>query len=415
MKIFLNRLSLSRQIIILMAILCIIGSFNVFSSGMILSLKDYNTPYHFVLSHVASLIVGILVCLFMTKVDYHYFNNGKTLAVIVLIIIGLLIAVKLFGITVNNSKRWIKIGLTFQPSELAKIVAILLGAYGATFIRRTNYVLSLRNVRSNWSMVGKALWPLAVLFVIFWMVETQPDFGTAAIIFGLGLVQYWIGARLNFIKSMLWMLAAAIPLGIGYYLVSPENFIYRFNRLNVWWDPWGDKLGHGYQTVQSMIAIGSGGFWGLGSANGYSKFGLLPEAHTDFAVAIYAQEHGFIGILFLGAIILGLLLTLTKAALKTRDYFGKMIIVGGLLLIVGQAVLNMAMVCGLLPVVGVPFPFISYGGTSLMLNFITLGLILSVVFRDEQRERDRQRKARELAKRQENALHIEKLRQSLYS
>jgi cell division protein FtsW len=168
----------------------------------------------------------------------------------------------------------------------------------------------------------------------------------------------------------------AIGGGLGYYLTF--SAAYRAERYYAWQNPWDFKDGIGYQAVQGLLAIGSGGFWGSGLGMGASKFDYLPEAHTDFAFAVLCQEMGFVG----AAAVLLLFLALgyhgIKIALQARDAYGKFLAMGVVFLIVGQGMINMAMVTNLLPVVGVPLPFISFGGTSLLVNMTAIGLLLNV-------------------------------------
>ena len=153
---------------------------------------------------------------------------------------------------------------------------------------------------------------------------------------------------------------------------------YRLDRIRSWFDPWSRSQDDGYQIVQSILAIGSGEFSGMGLGHGFSKYSYLPESHTDFAFAVFCQEMGFIGALVIFLLLIAMAFYFIKIALRTQDNFGKMLVCGIMLLIVGQAAGNIAMVIGLLPVIGFPLPFISYGGTSLILNMTCMGLVISV-------------------------------------
>jgi cell division protein FtsW len=166
--------------------------------------------------------------------------------------------------------------------------------------------------------------------------------------------------------------------GIALFIYATFAASYRAERIAAWINPWDYQLGIGYQTVQGLLAIGSGGFWGTGLGMGSSKFNYLPEAHTDFAFAVLCQEMGFIGAL--GVLcLMGLLAYYgVRIALKAPDGLGKLLTMGSIFLIVGQAIINISMVSGIFPVVGVPLPFISFGGTSLIVNLMAIGLILSV-------------------------------------
>lgn len=387
-----RQIPISKRLVIILILLCFLGTMNIFSSGSIQSLNDYNTAFHFVIKQGMFLFLGIGACIFFIYFNNDFYKNKYFIIFIFCTILFLLLAVKFFGITNNNSRRWLDIGITtIQPSEMAKGAAMIMGAYGAYQIHRTNYQISFRNFKKDfWGYVQKML-PLLGLGIFFVLVEIQPDFGTAAIILGVGIIQYIVGAKMGLWKTIINGIIVGTPLIALYIMYSFEHIAYRFKRIAAWYDPWSDPLGTGYQTVQSIIAIGSGGIFGMGYGDGLSKFGSLPEAHTDFAVAIFAQEYGLIGIAVLSILILALLITLTEAAQKCKDYLGKILIVGGIVLIVGQALFNMAMVVGLLPVVGVPFPFVSFGGTSLITNFAIFGIILNRVLEEENRNKPKKK------------------------
>ena len=179
-----------------------------------------------------------------------------------------------------------------------------------------------------------------------------------------GLDKKWIGIICGLGAIVLAFLATFQP--------------YRLDRIRSWFDPWSRSQDDGYQIVQSILAIGSGEFSGMGLGHGFSKYSYLPESHTDFAFAVFCQEMGFIGALVIFLLLIAMAFYFIKIALRTQDNFGKMLVCGIMLLIVGQAAGNIAMVIGLLPVIGFPLPFISYGGTSLILNMTCMGLVISV-------------------------------------
>lgn len=179
------------------------------------------------------------------------------------------------------------------------------------------------------------------------------------------------GMSFKYVLGLLGLVALAITI-----LVNLQP--YRMARLKVWFDPWADAQGMGYQTVQSLSTIGSGGFWGMGLGEGVSKYEYLPEAHTDFAFAIFSQEHGYMGA-FMVFLLLGMLvLFCVRIANRAPDEFGQMLATGIMVLIAGQAIANIMMVGGLLPVVGVPLPFISYGGSSLIVTMVAMGMLLNI-------------------------------------
>lgn len=245
--------------------------------------------------------------------------------------------------------------------------------------------------RRAWQAVEKHLRPalfdypgnktMVMALIYGALVLKQPDMGTAAIVVALSVGMY-ILAGLP-LRMLLLLMAGGFVGVVGLIAIAP----YRLQRVLVWYDPWSDPSNAGYQMVQSLISIGSGGVLGVPWGQGSGKFFYLPEAHTDFAFAIYCQEWGFGGAVFLIFLFALLGIALFRMAAACRDEEGFMLISGVTLLVVGQAAANMLMVCGCLPVIGVPLSFISYGGTSMVVSLTALGLALSVYKNEVKREK----------------------------
>ena len=214
--------------------------------------------------------------------------------------------------------------------------------------------------------------PIILALFMGLMIYKQPDLGTAAIVVGLAVILYLV-AGLS--KTDFLVLGSLSLIGV-FYLTTAAS--YRAERIEAWFDPWMFKETSGYQTVQSLMAIGSGGFFGNGLGMGLSKFYYLPEAHTDFAFAVLCQEMGFVGAVAVILLLSGLAFYGGKIAAETNDGYGKILVMGIICLIVGQGIANIAMVSGLLPVIGVPLPFISYGGTSLIINMFSIGVLINI-------------------------------------
>lgn len=345
-------------VLFIMAILIIIGTINVFSSSFVMAGNEFDNGYYFVNKHLISLLLGIFALVFAMRLDYRVWR--KLSFIITVFAVFCLIAVFFIGIEVNGSKRWIQIGMTFQPSEVAKLASLLLMAsYLGPKIDK--------NLRIS---IGNKVW-LPIL-LMGGLVYKQPDLGTAAIIVGIAFLLYIMaGLPLGEVVVL-----GAIALGGAGILTFSAD--YRIDRVKAWFDPWSYESTSGYQTVQSLIAIGSGGFSGLGLGIGTSKFAYLPEAHTDFAFSILCQEMGFIGAFLVLILLAAMAWYCGRIAKETTDGFGKMLVIGIAILVVGQGVANIAMVIGILPVIGVPLPFISYGGTSLIVNMLSMGILASV-------------------------------------
>ena len=350
--------------IFLVLFLMFLGCVNVFSASYVDAGAELGNPYHYLTRYLLFGAAGLAAMWFLGfKTDYHQVCQHTKL-----ISFGLflsLLYVDVFARSVKGAQRWIIIGpLSVQPSEFVKLGIIILGAsyLGRLMVKGKKPHLYKAGVNSAF----------LVTLAMAAMVYKQPDMGTAAIILTLILVLYVVA-------GMPWgevfTVAGLSVVGIVFMVMRAS---YRLNRVKIWFDPWADAQGHGYQAVQSMVAIGSGGLFGTHFGMGTSKFYYLPEPHTDFAFAVFCQEWGFIGALFLIALFIRLSMCLYEIGKQTRDRSGYLLVTGVNFLIVGQAVANMAMVCGLLPVIGVPLTFISYGGTSLIVSLMAVGLVISV-------------------------------------
>lgn len=339
-------------------LLFIIGTVNIFSASFVESGQTMNDGYYYLKRHLMMFGIGMIAMTLMSRIDYHRLKRLITL--LMLLTIGLLVAVHTNGIIINGAKRWVNLGFQFQPSELAKLTGIMITA---------GYLGPVIDYGRRVTLLST---PFYITVLLAGIVYKQPDMGTAVIIIGVCLVLYLIAGLPK--QQLLILLGGGSIL----FIYAALTAAYRAERIYAWLNPWAYQQGIGYQSVQGLLAIGSGGFFGTGLGMGASKFYYLPEGHTDFAFAVLCQEMGFIG----AFAVLFLMTTFAyygiKIALKAPDGFGKMLAIGTVVLIVGQALINMSMVSGLLPVVGVPLPFISFGGTALIVNLTGIGILLNV-------------------------------------
>lgn len=339
-------------------ILCAIGTVNIFSASFVTASKEWQDSYFYLKRHGLTMAIGFFALWVAAQLDYRRCKwvvpllLGATLATLVM--------VPFIGLEANGARRWLNLGISFQPSELAKLSAVMSSA-----------------VYLGWQMDrGKKItflsWPFVATVLMAALIHYQPDMGTAVVV-GLLCMVVYIMAGAPF-KQWGGMVLGGLALAAVMVLVAP----YRKHRIEAWLNPWNYEQDSGYQAVQSLLAIGSGGLTGTGLGKGVSKFFYLPEAHTDFAFAVLSQEWGYAG----AFVVLVLFLLIgwygLQTALKAPDNYGVLLAGGITLLIVGQAVGNMAMVCGLLPVTGVPLPYISFGGTALVVNLAATGVLISV-------------------------------------
>ncbi len=349
----------TEAIIGIMLVLLILGTINVFSSSFIIAEAEFDSPYFFLKRHLINIFIGFIAFIICFRVDYHKWRG--LMPFVLLFTLLALILVLIIGPEVNGAKRWLPLGVAqFQPAEFAKLVAIMImAAYLAMQVKANREI--------------KFFTPqLAIVGVMAFLTEQEPDMGTASIILGIPLIMMVV-AGLHW-KKVLQLVGVGI-LGIIALIYRQP---YRLERLKVTWDPWSDAQNFGYQTVQSLSAIGSGELTGMGLGVGVSKYDYLPEAHTDFAFAIFCQENGFLGAIFVFLLFAALTVYSARVASRARDEYGQILSMGIMILIVGQAVANLLMVGGMLPVVGVPLPFISYGGTSLIVTMASIGILTNI-------------------------------------
>ena len=375
------------MLLIAFSLLIIIGTSNVFSSTFVEDMAEGGSAYGHLIRQGVYLALGLAPAIFVYKKDYHMWKKWSVRLLIATAV--LLIAVLFAGIVVNGARRWLGAGgFTFQPSEIAKLAIILFTADKLAPLWDKNGHIEFFSPLSaffpaksgkppRWKQIRFVphpllLPPLALAILVF----RQPDAGTALVILFLPLVMFWVSGA-SILKARVPLLAT-LAVGIVYLLSAP----YRMNRIISWYDPWSYEKTLGYQTVQGLIAIGSDGVMGQGLGEGISKFSYLPEAHTDFAFAVLAQEWGLRGSVFMLVLFSMIIYFGCNCAWNTRDTFGKLLAVGITMYFGGQGMINLAMVSGILPVVGVPLPFISYGGTSLLLNMVAAALLLNIAHRN---------------------------------
>lgn len=333
----------------------------VWSASSALAQENHGSPHYFLVKQVLWAALGLTGMAVAMRTDYRKLRDPRFVYGAV-ILTTLLLVLVLFLRPVNEAHRWIRFGsLSFQPAELAKLVVILFLAYH----------LERKAERVNEFL--PSLFPaLLLLGWIAFLVYIQPDLGTAATIVALGGVMLFIGGvRLRYFAAL------AIP---GAYLLYRAVIVaaYRRDRIEAFLNPWSDARGAGYQLIQSLIAVGTGGVTGVGLMEGRQKLFYLPYPFSDFIFAVVGEELGLLGA---AAVVLGFVLLLwrgVRAAWKAPDRFGTLLAAGLTLTIVLQAFVNVSVVLGLLPTKGIPLPFISAGGSSLLLTLVTVGVILNV-------------------------------------
>ena len=346
-------------IIAITLVLVILGTINVFSSSFIFAEAEFDTPYFFLKRHALNVFIGLIAFGVCLHFDYHVWR--RWIVVVLGLTILALIAVLIVGPVVNGARRWLPLVVVqFQPAELAKLVAIMIAAAYISNKIKLQRRLNLLSVQA------------LIIVLMFVLTELEPDMGTGCIILGIPMLMLVIS---GLDKRDVLKLAGVGLAGVTALIIKEP---YRLERLKITYDPWSDAQNYGYQTVQSLSAIGSGELTGMGLGVGVSKYDYLPEAHTDFAFAIFCQENGFLGAIFVFMLFAAFAVYAARIANKAKDEYGQILSMGIMILVVGQAIANLLMVGGMIPVVGVPLPFISYGGTSLIITMAAIGILANI-------------------------------------
>ncbi len=359
-----NQVGVDRVLVGAVLILAAFGSVMIFSAGAVFAAKKYGDTFYFLKRELVYALLGLCAFTVALRIDYSVFRRFAY-PMLFLSILSLVAVLKI-GSRAGGAIRWFRLGpLSFQPGELAKFV---LCVYLATLLAR-----KAEQVRDF--SVG-FLPPLVVTGVMMGLLLKQPDLGTA-VIFGLvalGLL-FIAGTRTSYL--ILAVLVAA-PIGWNFIVSTP----FRMRRMLAFLDPWAFRRDVGYQITESLISVGSGGVTGLGLGDGRQKLFFLPEAHTDFILSIVGEELGLIGITFVIAAFAVLVWRGLRAALRARDPFGCYLAFGISAMFGLQALINIGVVLGSLPTKGLPLPFISYGGTSLVVSLFMAGVLANISARN---------------------------------
>jgi len=333
----------------------------VYSASALVALERYQQPYLFVTRQVMWTVLGLALLAVAMRVDYRTYRSDTFVWTLIGLVIFMLIGV-LFSAPINGTRRWFGLGgLGVQPSELAKLACVLF----------TALILERRMHRID--DLSYSLLPIGiVLGLLVGLILLQPDFGTAMSLL-LVVVAMVFAAGLNY-RYLVGTVLVALPV-LYVVLVSAP---YRRRRLLAFWDPWADPLGDGFQIIQSLIAVGTGGVFGRGLMEGVQKLFYLPEPHTDFIFAVIGEELGLIGATGVLACFCLIAWRGLRISLRAQDSFGSFVALGITSMIVVQAFVNMSVVLGLMPTKGIPLPLVSAGGSSMLISLLGTGVLLNI-------------------------------------
>ena len=349
-------------LLITVILLATFGIIMIYSASNVWALYKFNDAFKFVKHQGLFFIIGLFLLVFISRIKYtKYYEKANVILFIVLILLVLVI-IPGIGTVRNGSRSWFGIGsFGLQPSEAAKIALIIF---------TSKYLV---NNERNLKDIKKGLLPiLGVIFLVFGLIMLQPDFGTGVIIVISTIGLLFIGG-VNF-KFFIRLGILGVIGVVVLILIAP----YRLERILSFLNPWSDPLGSGFQIIQSLYAIGPGGLFGYGFLNSRQKHFYLPEPQTDFIFSIISEEFGFMGVLIVTSLFLVIIIRGFKIARKSDELFGKYLAFGITFQIAFQAILNLMVVVGLIPVTGVTLPFLSYGGSSLLITLCSIGILLNI-------------------------------------
>lgn len=351
-----------RTLLVVVTFLVIIGFMAIFSASAPKCLDEGVNPAQFLIKQIICFIVGFIGLKFFTNYDYKKLIKWNMLLAAGILILLLLVDFTPLGVTVNGAKRWINLfGFQLQPSEFAKPAVVLLLA--AAFKDNANLL-----DESKWS---KAFIPILIMLAFIFM---QPNLSMVILLLSVSVVMFLCGG------GSLKLFFSCLAVGVTTVVLALTTIIkpYQLQRLRIWRHPETDPQGAGYNIIQSLIAFASGGFNGVGYGGSIQKLAYLPECHTDFIFAIIAEELGWVGCV----LIIGLFWTLIQRgffiASRCPDMYGRLLAVGITFSIGFQAFLNMSVASSFFPTTGVPLPFISYGGSSLIVSLWMIGILLNI-------------------------------------
>lgn len=349
-------------LLISIILISIFGVIMVYSSSYVWAEYKFNDAFKYVKNQGLFLIIGLVLMMFISRINYNIYKKYSNKILLITVFLLILVLIPGIGKIRNGSRSWFGIGsLGIQPSELAKIALIIFTAKYLTKNRK-----DLRSIK-------KGVLPIfLVCLTIFGLIMLQPDFGTGVIIVMTIVGMLFVGG-VDF--SFFVRLGVLGLCGISGLIIAAP---YRLKRILSFLNPWSDPLGSGFQIIQSLYAIGPGGLFGFGFLNSRQKHFYLPEPQTDFIFSIISEEFGFMGILIIATLFLTIIYRGLKISLNCPDLFGKLLSFGIIFGLSFQTILNLMVVTGLIPVTGVTLPFLSYGGSSLLITLVSIGILLNI-------------------------------------
>jgi len=358
-----KRFHFDKPLFIISGIILIFGLIMLYSASIAVGFERFGDANYFIKKQMIYLVIGLVLMFVVYKIDYHFFEKWSLILFIFSIFLLLLVLFQGFGIEGQGAQRWLNLGIFgFQPSELVKLTLILyMGAW-----------LSERGQSVIGSLKGGLFPFVSVLIVLAFLIIKQPDLGSLIIICAIGIAMFFLGgASIKHIFAIIVAMGLSVAAAIA---LAP----YRMRRLMSFIDPSLDPQGAGYHIKQALLAVGSGGFLGLGLGQSRQKFLYLPEVVGDSLFAVIAEELGFVFSIIIILLFLGFFWRSIVISRKAPDNFGKLVAIGIGTWICLQAFVNIGAMLGILPLTGLTLPLMSYGGSSLIVTMISVGILLNI-------------------------------------
>ncbi len=331
----------------------------VYSSSSIWAEYKFNDSFKYMKQQLLFAILGFIIMYLISKINYRLYYKKANLILGICLFLLVLVLIPGIGVIRNGSQSWFSLfSFSIQPSEFAKLGLIILISKYLSKINKIN--------------LKQVIPVLIIMLITFGLIMLQPDFGTGMILV-LSIISLFFISGLD-VKYFYYLFAIGLAGITALISIAP----YRLERITSFINPWKDPLGSGFQIIQSLYAIGPGGIFGFGFLNSRQKQLYLPEPQTDFIFSIICEEFGIVGAIFVVLLFIILCHCGIKIALNTEDLFAKYLIFGIIFQIIFQAILNLSVVVGLIPVTGVTLPFLSYGGSSLLVSMASIGIILNI-------------------------------------
>ncbi|WP_034550588.1 FtsW/RodA/SpoVE family cell cycle protein [Carnobacterium funditum] len=373
---------LDQYIFIPYVILSIFGTLMVYSSSSYVAIGQDKNPEYYFLRQAVFVCIGLFISMFIFSIKYSHLKYKKLIKYTIIFTVLLLAYLLVFGKEINGAKGWLDIGpVGVQPAEFAKISVIWYFAY--IFSRRQQQI-----IRDFWSSMKQ---PAFLFAVILLLIAIQPDIGGAAIILFIGIIMIFASGVSTKLGITMGALGIAIIFGVVelvriFGTKLPFLQPYQYDRFLAFWDPFKVSESAGLQLVNSYYALSRGGVFGVGIGQSVQKTGYLPEPYTDFIVSILGEELGLLGVIVVLSLFVFLILRIYLIAIRTKDPFGSLLCIGIATMFLIQGSINLGGVLGLMPITGVTFPFISYGGSSTLVLTISIGLVLNVSAMNKKQE-----------------------------